>query len=320
MRPKCRALLVALMFDLLVGEPPNAIHPVVVIGRWFRLGEQLAPVEARPRLLWGAVWLLMGIHLGRLIARRMPEHPVPQGIAVSTLLAYRALDHGVGEVQGALQRGDLAEARRLAGWHLVSRPTSDLTPAEVAAAAIESLAENLSDSVIAPMMWYLIGRLPGLMTYRVSNTADAMWGYRTPRYEYLGKAPARCDDLLNVVPARLTGLLIVVVAHLVTRRAGQAWRTAWRDHGRTASPNAGWPMAAMAGALHTTLAKRGHYVLGSGEREPNAALLAEARTIARGTLLLVMVALAVGACAPHACQAADAARTGNFSTGQARRS
>jgi adenosylcobinamide-phosphate synthase len=218
---------------------------------------------------------------------------LPQAAIASTLLSYRALDQAVCDVQRALEHDDLPEARRLLSWHLVSRPTTELSAAEVAAAAIESLAENLSDSVIAPIFWYLCGGLPGLAIYRFCNTADAMWGYRDERYEYLGKAAARCDDAINLLPARLTATLITAAAQVTNGRASHAWKIARRDHKRTASPNAGWPMAAMAGALDTILTKRGHYTLGSGERVPDATMIAEARVIVRRALMIVVALMTI---------------------------
>jgi adenosylcobinamide-phosphate synthase len=294
---RCRALLLALAADALLGDPPNAWHPVVLLGNWMRLGERLAPRGARPRLVWGAAWVLGGAALAWGLAGRLSGHTLVQGLAGSTLLAYRGLDRAVGAVQAALEAGDLPEARRLLSWHLVSRPTADLAAAEVAAAAIESLAENLSDSLAAPTLAYLSGGLPAMTAYRLSNTADAMWGYRDARYEQLGKAAARLDDGLNLLPARLTAMMIALAAQLTRGRGRAAWRTARRDAGRTASPNAGWPMAAMAGALDTTLTKRGHYSLGSGPHAPDAAMVGEARLIARVAWALGLAALAGGALA-----------------------
>lgn len=287
---RCRVVLVALAGDALLGDPPNRWHPVVAFGSWMRLGEQLAPGSATARLVWGAVWLASGLAITSAVTALVPRPILLQGLAASTLLAYRGLDRAVAEVQTALEVGDLPEARRLLSWHLVSRPTADLSPEEVAAAAIESLAENLSDSLVAPILAYLLGGLPGMAAYRLANTADAMWGYRNERYEQLGKAAARLDDGLNLLPARLTALLIALATQLVWGRGKAAWCGAWRDAGRTASPNAGWPMAAMAGALHTTLTKRDHYTLGSGSCPPDAALIGQARLIAAGTVALLVVA------------------------------
>lgn len=292
---RSRALLLAVAADALLGDPPNRWHPVVALGGWMHLGERWAPRGAGARLAWGAAWVGAGIALTGVAMALLPRHLLLQGLAASTLLAYRGLDRAVGEVQAALEAGDLAEARRLLSWHLVSRPTAELLAEEVAAAAIESLAENLSDSLVAPALAYLVGGLPGMASYRLVNTADAMWGYRNERYEHLGKAAARLDDAFNLLPARLTALLIATAAQFVNGRGAAAWRIARRDAGRTASPNAGWPMAAMAGALDTTLSKRGHYTLGDGACVPDAAMIAEARRIARVAWLALVMALALAA-------------------------
>ncbi len=295
MDQRSQSLLAALALDLLVPELPNALHPVAWMGRWLTLGERLAPKSEAGRLLWGTWWVAGGMGVSAALARLVPRHVLLQGAVLQTLFAYRMLDQVVGEVQAALADGDLDEARRLLGWHLVSRPTAQLNESEIAAAAIESLAENLSDSVVAPILWYLLGGLTALAMYRFSNTADALWGYRNERYEQLGKAAARCDDLLNWVPARMTALLIVVAAPVALASGRRAWRAALRDHGRTASPNAGWPMAAMAGALDTTLSKVEHYQLGSGAQHPDAELINLARRVVRTALALIVGALVLGA-------------------------
>ncbi|KAB8145658.1 cobalamin biosynthesis protein CobD [Chloroflexia bacterium SDU3-3] len=286
------ALLLALALDSLLPELPNDVHPVVWMGRWMRLGERLAPQRPELRLAWGAGWLALGGLIVAQLAGRLPRHWAVRGALASTLLAYAALDRAAGQVQAALAQGDLPEARRLLGWHLVSRPTAELRADEVAGAAIESLAENFSDSVVAPALAYIAGGLPGLAVYRLSNTADAMWGYHTPRFEHLGKAAARWDDLLNLLPARLAAGLIALAAG---EHGGRAWRVALRDHRNTASPNAGWPMAAMAGALDTTVTKRGHYALGDGAALPDAALLGRARRIVRLAFSILLALLSLGA-------------------------
>ncbi len=295
-KQRAAAALAALAIDAALGDPPNHLHPVGVMGRWLRWGERLAPAAPGARLVWGAVWLVSGWVAFGGIAALAPRHWLAQGALASLLLAYRGLDRAVAEVEAALATGDLSEARRLLGWHLVSRPTNDLSAAEVAGAAIESLAENLSDSVVAPLLALLAGGLPGMVVYRLTNTADAMWGYRTERFEHLGKVAARCDDGLNLAPARLTALLIALAAQLANRRGGAALAVAWRDAGRTASPNAGWPMAAMAGALDTVLTKRDHYALGAGQRLPDAAMIGEARRLGRLVMALITASL-VGALA-----------------------
>ncbi|MGB9739884.1 adenosylcobinamide-phosphate synthase CbiB [Chloroflexus sp.] len=280
--------LLALVIDAGFGDPPNYLHPVGAMGHWLHLGERLAPATPPvARLVWGIGWIVVGWLLGGGIGVSLPRQTIVQAALASLLLAYRGLDRAVAAVETALVAGDLVEARRLLGWHLVSRQTNDLSAAEVAGAAIESLAENLSDSVIAPVSALLVGGLPAMLIYRFTNTADAMWGYRTERFEYLGKVAARSDDLFNWLPARLTALLIALAAQIVNRRGRQALIGAIRDARRTASPNAGWPMAAMAGALDTVLTKREHYTLGTGTRMADAALIRDARRIGRMVMFLV---------------------------------
>src|SRR5438105_15265738 len=171
----------------------------------------------------------------------------------------------------------------------VSRPTTSLDPSLVAAAAIESLAENLVDSWLSPLVAYALFGLGGAYAYRAVNTADAMWGCRTPRYEQLGKAAARLDDLLNLVPARLGALMLCAVA-------GRGWRaalTTWlRDGFKTTSPNAGQTMACAAGALGVRLEKEGHYVLGAHARLPAASDIGRARRlVARAICVAAALAL-----------------------------
>jgi adenosylcobinamide-phosphate synthase len=172
----------------------------------------------------------------------------------------------------------------LLGWHLVSRDTVGLDEARVAAATVESLAENASDGVVAPWCFYLLGGLPAALAYRFVNTADAMLGYRDAEREWLGKVPARLDDLLNLLPARLTAALILLAAPLFRQRWATALRVWWRDARKTASPNAGQPMAAAAGALGVELEKVGCYRLGSGLR------LATVADVTRAVRLLYTVA------------------------------
>lgn len=192
-----------------------------------------------------------------------------EALALAMLLSLRGLVTAARGVAAALARGDLAAARAAVGRDLVSRPTAGLDAAGVASAAIESVAENLTDSLVAPACFYLAFGLPGAALYRAVNTADAMLGYRQGTLEHFGKAAARLDDLLNLAPARVAGLAVVAAAACLGERARGALAVLRRDRRRPASPNAGWTMAAMAGALDLTLAKPGAYVLGSG-RAPEA--------------------------------------------------
>ena len=172
----------------------------------------------------------------------------------------------------------------------MSRDARDLDASEVAGATIESVAENLSDGVIAPWLWYAIGGLPAAWAYRAANTLDAMWGYRDERWLDLGAAAARTDDALNLAPARVTALALCAAAasHGDGARAVRHWRL---DAGKTASPNAGHPMAAMAGALGVRLGKRGDYVLGDGLRAPRHEDIGQACTLATEAALVTGAAL-----------------------------
>ncbi len=169
----------------------------------------------------------------------------------------------------------------------MSRPTATLRAEQVAAGVVESLAENLTDAFVSPLMFYLVLGLPGALAYRALNTADSMLGYRQGALEYFGKLAARLDDVANLIPARLAALALVIVAG---RRVRSAWSTMLSDHRLTASPNAGWTMAAMAGALGVTLAKPGAYSLGHG-REPDVTDIAHAlRLLGRAIAAVLAIA------------------------------
>ena len=153
---------------------------------------------------------------------------------------------------------------------LVSRDTRGLSEPLVVSATVESVAENTSDSFVAPLFYFLLLGVPGAVAYRVVNTLDAMVGYHG-KYEYLGKFASKLDDVLNFIPARLTALLLILASFLSGRSAHASWQVALKEHAKTESPNAGWPMAAAAGALEVQLEKVGHYKLG----EADAALTPE---------------------------------------------
>ncbi len=288
-------LMLALALDGLFGDPPNAVHPVAWLGRLVQSLDRRAPAGGRLwQLAWGvavAAVLPAGAALtGAGVARVARRLPLPLGLlleaaALKPAFAVRSLIASGTPVWQALRRDDLPAARAAVG-RIVSRDTAHLDAGLVAAAAVESLAENLTDSVLAPWLWYLAGGTPAALAYRTLNTLDSMIGYHG-RYEYLGKPAARIDDLANLLPARLGALLIAAAAPASRGDATAALGVAWRQHGRTASPNAGWTMAAAAGALGVTLEKQGHYQLGTGER-PAAADI-------RQTQQLVAVAAGLGA-------------------------
>jgi adenosylcobinamide-phosphate synthase len=297
------ALIAALAFDALLGDPPNRFHPTAWMGSAIGALQRRAPREGNAAQFgYGALIALGGAGaaagVGWLVERLIGKLPplvrwLVGGAILKLTLALRGLGRAAGEIHAALDRGDLPEARRLTSWHLVSRDTSALTASQISAAAVESVAENASDGAVAPLFYYALFGLPGTLAYRFANTADSMLGYRDAAREYLGKVPARLDDALNLIPARLTALAGIAAAPLVGLD-GPGARTVWRrDHKLTASPNAGHPMSAAAGALGVELEKAGHYTLGMGNRPPDSADIPRALRLA-GAATLIAAGLLAG--------------------------
>jgi adenosylcobinamide-phosphate synthase len=197
------------------------------------------------------------------------------------------------EVLGALERGDLPEARRLLSWNLVSRGTDDLSEEEVVGATAESLAENLTDSLASPLFFYALFGLPGAFFYRFCNTCDSMIGYRGGETEWGGKIAARLDDILNWIPARVTAMLLLAAGVLADEDAIRG-AEALRDQRRnTESPNAGWTMSVMAGLLSVTLEKRGQYSLAGGSEPLCTQTLRRCLKVTRVAAALILACAAV---------------------------
>lgn len=265
--------LLALFLDWLLGEPPAALHPVCWVGRYLGVVGPLArgrgPVGA---FVLGAVFWLLGALVftgGFAVLAWLAWGHLPwwgallvQGVLLKPLLSLRLLREEVAGVRESLVQGLPQGRERLS--RIVSRDTRLLSEGEVRESALESLSENLSDSLVAPLFWFALLGLPGAALYRFCNTADAMWGYRG-QWEWAGKWAARADDLLNFVPARLTALVIRLVA------STPATVPLSREAARTPSPNSGWPMAALALSLGVRLGKPGVYVLNPGGRVPEDA-------------------------------------------------
>jgi len=245
-------LLPAMLLDAALGEPKwlwdRFPHPAVLMGRVVAFCDRQLNRGPARRLRGVLAMALMGgaaLLLGAAI-HALPDFGLLELLVVAILLAQRSLVDHVAAVARGL-RDSLPEARRMVA-RIVGRDTATMEGPAIARAAIESAAENLSDGVIAPLFWYLLGGLPGLMLYKITNTADSMIGHRTPRHEEFGWAAARFDDLLNLIPARLTALLLAV-AH----GRFDAARIILRDAPLHRSPNAGWPEAAMAVVLGVAL-------------------------------------------------------------------
>ncbi|MEX2223792.1 MAG: adenosylcobinamide-phosphate synthase CbiB [Candidatus Rokuibacteriota bacterium] len=302
-------LALAVALDLLVGDPPNRWHPVAWIGRLIALARRRAPSGPDDLALYGTFLVLIVAGLaagGALVAQALLGElpglagPLAQAWLLKCSFSLSGLFAAVEIVRGHLVAGDLAGARRQVAWHLVSRDTTGLDEGAVASAAVESLAENFTDGVVAPLCFYVAGALLGgvagglalAWAYRAVNTADAMIGYRRDELEYLGRATARTDDVANYVPARLAALALVAAAWLARQSAAGAARVLRRDGRRTESPNAGLTMAAMAGALGVALEKRGHHRLGDGP-PPDPAAIDRAMRVLRWAAALCVAAAAL---------------------------
>lgn len=298
--PSPWALAVAFAIDALLGEPPARVHPVVWIGRLADVCLRRAPAAGPLRQF--AFGLLIALLVpgaaaaaacGALAAcGEGPARLAVEALLLSSLFAVRALGEAALGVGTLLDEARLADARAALA-NLCSRDAADLAPHELAAAAIESTAENTSDSIVAPFFWYALLGLPGAALYRAVNTLDAMIGYHG-RFEYLGKAAARLDDALNFVPARVTAGLVLLAGALERGRLRHGLRVWRRDARKTESPNAGHPMAAMAGLLGLQLAKRGAYTLGDAARAAAPADVGRAWRIASRAAWIALV-IAVGA-------------------------
>jgi len=280
-------LLLALWIDHRFGELPVAVHPVVWIGRYLQACGRIT-VRCPPALafvLGALAWWLGVVVLGALawglqalVFWQIDKFALMPGLqsaivaallgvlmawSLKAMLSWRMLREEVGAVEAALQQSLQAGRERLS--RLVSRDTSCLSESEVRESAIESLAENLNDSVVAPIFWFVLFGLPGAALYRFANTADAMWGYKGLRngvnWEWAGKWAARADDVLSWLPARITALLLVLLV------GGLNVKVLMLEARKTPSPNSGWPMAAMALALNVSLRKPGVYVLNPDGRQ-----------------------------------------------------
>ena len=291
----------AVILDRVLPEPPARLHPVVGMGRAAALLARARPQGPAAAFVLGGVvvavvagssvalaWLAMAglAGLGPL------AHLLGGAILLRTTFTVRGLLGAAERTRRALAGGRLDDARASLE-SLVSRDASTLARPLVAAAAIESVAENTTDSYVGPWLAFALLGVPGAVGYRAVNTLDSVLGFRGPN-EHLGKAAARLDDILNLIPARLSALLLLSGGATMRLPLSRAWRSMLRDRRLTASPNAGWTMGAAAGLLGTELEKTGHYVLGRGLRQPDATDIDLAIRLAERTAVLgVLMALGV---------------------------
>jgi adenosylcobinamide-phosphate synthase len=303
MTPSLEALAVlglAWLLDLTLGEPPALLHPVVWMGRVIAPLKRVRPSSARRELWLGALYALAvacGFGLAAALLLRFAGQLPALRFACEVYLlwscfALQGLLRAGRAMQAALARGDLSGART-ALTSLCSRDPSALSERELCGATIESITENTSDSVVAPLFYFALLGVPGAVFYRAANTLDAMVGYRG-RFEHLGKVAARLDDLLNLIPARITTFTLWCSGALLRLSIGTGGRVWWRDRARTESPNAGQVMAMAAGLLGVRLDKRDAYVLGAELRDPDAAALTQALRLVSWSGWLFVLALALG--------------------------
>lgn len=296
-------LLLALALDLMLGEPPRLIHPVVWMGKVASFLEKGSISQSHfAQFVYGMVMTLCLIGLFGAAAFfillylksfSLVLHVIIGAVLLKTTFALKELRRVALSIQEFLLLKKLdAASRELSS--LVSRDTQGLSESLVVSATVESVAENTCDSLVAPLFYFLLLGVPGAVAYRVVNTLDAMIGYHG-KYEYSGKFASRLDDVLNLIPARLTALLFVGASFLSGRSARAAWQVALHEHAKTASPNAGWTMAAAAGALNVQLEKVGHYRLGSPNTPLNAETIrASVQLMQIAALIWVVIALGIG--------------------------
>jgi len=308
--------LFAMLIELCFGYPDwlyRAIgHPVVWIGKLITTLERYLNREQAPavrRYLGGIVAILVLLAIVGAIAvtlqrelLRLPYGAVLVAILAATFLAQRSLYRHVADVALSLERHGL-EAARTAVARVVGRDTATLDESGVARAAIESLAENFSDGIVAPVLWMAVGGLPGVAVYKAINTADSMIGHRTARFAAFGWAAARLDDVINLPASRLSALLLVIATTMRSDTStAAAWNAVWRDASKHRSPNAGYPEAAVAGALGLALAGPRTYngipvndaTMGDGRPNADAADIRRALALywcADALLIVILIAL-----------------------------
>ncbi len=294
-------LLLGFLLDALLGDPPGWPHPVRAIGR---LVARLEPPLRHwfPERLGGVVLLLLvtavsGGVAGILLMAADAVHPLAR-LATAALLIYYglAVRSLAQETEAVLvAAGDWPEARRRLS-RIVGRDTDTLPPAEIYRACVETVAENTTDAVVAPLLYVALAGPVGLWAFKAISTLDSMVGYRNATYRYFGWASARADDLANLLPARLGWLLLVLAAFLTGRRAAAAWRIGWRDGRKHLSPNSAWAEATVAGALNLRLGGPSSYggvvsskpYLGDGERHATAADVRQSILLMRVVAVLTL--------------------------------
>lgn len=289
-------VLIALVIDMIFGELPSKIHPVVLMGKFIYCSKNFK--NKYPRLdsrLYGAastlliIFLFTGMFTLAIYLTKFNDiiFILVSSLLLSTTFAVKVLMDSAEKMKKYVDE-DL-DAARMSVSYLVSRDTSELSVEEVVSATIETLTENITDSVVSPLFYTFIFGVGGAAAYRVVNTMDAMIGYKDPETVKIGWFPAKLDDVVNYIPARLTGVLVTLAALLLRFDWKNAFAVMVRDARKTPSPNSGYPMAAAAGALGVKLKKIGCYELGNDLKPLDSNKITEALLLTKITLLLFVL-------------------------------
>ncbi len=305
--PELLIFLLALVIDQALGEPPNPVHPVVWIGNCIKLLMKVPAGRSRShalQFLYGILVVLLTTGLFTTAAffllwwlrgASTLAYILVGAMLFKTMFSLQGLRQAALNVKNLLVQHKLPEARS-AVRALVGRDTTQLDEGQIVSATVESVGENGCDSFVAPLLFFVFLGVPGAVAYRAINTLDNSIGFRG-KYEYLGKFAARLDDVVNFIPARLNALLFIAAAWFCRRDAAGAWRIMRRDHSNPASPNGGWTMGAMSGALGIQLEKTGYYKLGDSRRPLMPAVIDAAISVMMCTAViwtLVLAAAQVG--------------------------
>lgn len=262
--------LCALLFDTMIGDPRSKYHPVVLLGNLIALLEKKLR-KPKQSIFWqksaGGLLVLLTLFITYLIVWLIMRGAAYYGqaaefvcgaVILSFAISPRSLAEAGWELKGYLEKEDLTAARFKVGW-IVGRDTENLDTAEITRATVETVAENIVDGIISPLFYFMLGGVPLAFLYRAVNTMDSMVGYKNEKYLHFGMIAARVDDVFNYIPARLTGVLLVIAALLLRYDAGNSVRMIWRDAAKHPSPNSGVAEAGVAGALLVQLGGLNYY-------------------------------------------------------------
>jgi len=293
----CLILISAFIIDLVLGEPPGALHPVVYMGKLIGFLERyLFKGNTTAQFLSGACLSLLAIAtftiptyflLKFLKGKSYPMYLFMSVIFFKTAFAQKALKDSASAVKSSLSKRDFHLAKDQLK-SLVSRETKDLDERLIISATIESVGENITDSIVSPLLFFVFFGVPGALAFRVINTLDAMIGYHG-RYEYFGKFAARLDDIVNFIPARIAGLLICAASLFVGKSLLSPLAAMLSERRKTESPNAGLTIAALAGALGVELEKKDHYRIGEPRRPLDVTAIEDGIKVLGVTSILTLI-------------------------------